>query len=140
MATLLEFPTAMDQEDARLLGYPMTRRIVGCAMRVHSTLGPGLLESAYRAALVRELQLEGLHCVAEVPVDMAYKGVSLECGFRADIVVEGKVIVELKTVERILPIHAAQLLTYLKLARMRVGLVINFNTLHLRDGLKRLVH
>jgi GxxExxY protein len=131
--------TAIDQEDMRLLGVPMTRRIVGAAMQVHSTLGPGLLESAYRAALLRELELTGLGALAEIPVGMQYKGVAVDCGFRADIIVEGKVLVELKSVERILPIHTAQLMTYLKLTQLRIGLLLNFGTVHLRDGLKRLV-
>jgi GxxExxY protein len=129
----------MEIEDVRLLGSPISRHIVGCAMRVHRHLGPGLLESTYRAAMLRELELADLRALGEVAIGMNYKGLPIDCGFRADIVVEGKVIVELKAVERILPIHCAQLLTYLKLTGMRVGLLVNFNTVHLRDGLKRVV-
>ena len=123
----------------RLLGTPISHRILGCAMRVHRHLGPGLLESAYRAAMLRELELADLRASGEVAIGMSYRGTPIDCGFRADIVVEGKVIVELKAVDRILPIHCAQLLTYLKLTGMRVGLLLNFNTVHLRDGLKRVV-
>ena len=108
-------------------------------MAVHRQLGPGLLESAYQAAMRRELQLAGLRAVSEVAVGMDYKGVAIEYGFRADLLVEQKLLLELKAVERILPIHHAQLLTYMRLARIRVGLVINFNSIHLRHGLKRLV-
>jgi GxxExxY protein len=134
-----ESTTGIDEEDKRLLGRAMTHRIVGCAMRVHATLGPGLLESAYRAALLRELELAELATLSEVPIGLNYKGVPIDCGFRADLIVERRVILELKSVERILPIHAAQLMTYLKLTRLQVGLIINFGTVHLRHGLKRVV-
>ncbi|HUQ29820.1 MAG TPA: GxxExxY protein [Usitatibacter sp.] len=97
------------------------------------------MESAYRTALLQELSLAGLRALSEVSVGMNYKGVTIDCGYRADILVEQKLLLELKTAERVLPIHHAQLLTYLKLAKLRVGLIINFNSIHLRDGIKRLV-
>ena len=128
-----------DEEDVRLLGTPLTRQVLGCAMAVHQELGPGLLENAFRTALVRELQLAGLHALPEVALGMSYKGVEIDCGYRADILVEQKLRLELKSVERVLPIHQAQLLTYLRVAKLRVGLIINFNAIHLRQGLKRLV-
>jgi GxxExxY protein len=128
-----------NSDDLALLGFPLTRTIIGCAMRVHQRLGPGLLEVIYRQALLHELKTAGLRTLAEVPIDVEYDGIQLGCGFRADMIVESKVILELKAVERILPLHAAQLLTYMKTARLRVGLLINFNAVHLRHGLKRIV-
>ena len=102
-------------------------------------LGPGLLENAYRECLMRELGLARLSFVREVHIPVTYKGVELDCGFRADIVVEDSVVLELKAVERLLPIHDAQLLTYLKLTERRVGLLLNFNSTSLRHGIRRLV-
>ena len=108
-------------------------------MQAHQRLGPGLLEVVYRQALLCELKRAGLAALGEVPIDVQYDGMTLDCGFRADVIVESKVIVELKAVERLLPIHSAQLLTYMKCAHLPVGLLINFNSIHLRDGVKRIV-
>ena len=126
-------------EDDRLLGARLSGRVVECAVAVHRALGPGLLENAYLACLVRELQDAGCSVRSEVTVPLEYKGLELDCGFRADLIVEGKLLIELKAVERLLPIHEAQVLTYLKLTGMRVGLLMNFNTSNLRHGLRRLV-
>ena len=121
-----------------LLYRELTHRIVGCAIEVHRELGPGLLESAYRACLVHELTRVGIDVRAEVPVPVSFRGLELDCGYRADLIVESAVIVELKAVERLLPIHDAQLLTYLKLTNLRVGLLLNFNHTTLKDGFRRL--
>jgi GxxExxY protein len=117
----------------------LTGQIIGSAMEVHRVWGPGLLESAYRECLVRELGTRGLAVKREVAIPVAYKGERLDCGFRADVIVEDSVILELKACERLLPIHEAQLLTYLKLCGIRVGLLINFNSTSLRLGIRRLV-
>ena len=116
-----------------------THEIIGCAIEVHRELGPGLLESAYEMALYHELMLAGRQCNRQVPMPLVYKGERLECGYRADLIVEESVIVEIKAVERLLSIHEAQLISYLRLSGMHTGLLINFNVLQLRDGLKRLV-
>ena len=113
--------------------------IIGCAIEVHRELGPGLLESAYEMALYHELRSAGIQCERQVPMPLVYKGERLECGYRVDLIVEESVIVEIKAVERLLPIHEAQLISYLRLSGMNTGLLINFNVLQLRDGLKRLV-
>ena len=117
----------------------LTRRIIGAAIEVHQHLGPGLLESAYEHALAHELTQSDIPCKRQVQMPVEYKDVRLDCGYIADLVVDDKVIVELKAVEKLLPIHEAQLLTYMKLARKRVGLLINFNVPVLKDGLKRMV-
>jgi GxxExxY protein len=108
-------------------------------MKVHSLLGPGLLESAYQACLAHELRTRGIEVATEVPLPVVYEGQKLEVGYRIDIVVEGKVVVEVKSVEAIHPIHEAQLLSYVRLSGIRVGLLMNFNVLHLKDGIKRMV-
>jgi len=118
---------------------PLTEKVIGAAIDVHRALGPGLLESAYQECLCHELNLIGLAFEREVGLPVLYKGVRLDCGYRIDLVVEGRVIVELKTVERLLPIHEAQLLTYLRLAQVHTGLLLNFNVPALRQGIKRLV-
>jgi len=115
----------------------LTWRIISCAMKVHTALGPGLLESAYLACLVYELRQAGLRVETEVKVPITYAGISLECGFRIDIVVEGLIVVELKCVEAVLPVHEAQLLTYIRLARKPYGLLFNFNVPHLKQGIVR---
>lgn len=107
---------------------------------MHRALGPGLLESAYEECLCRDLELAGMSFIRQAALPVAYKGVALDCGYRMDIVVEDAVIVELKTVEKILPIHEAQLMTYLKLSGKSVGLLLNFNVPVLKDGIKRLVN
>ncbi|HTP84821.1 MAG TPA: GxxExxY protein [Alphaproteobacteria bacterium] len=118
---------------------PLTEKIIGAAIEVHRALGPGLLESAYEVCLCHEFSLAGLQFRRQVPLPVTYKSVTLDCGYRADIVVESTVMLELKTVEAVLPVHKAQLLTYLKLSGLRVGLLINFNVPMLKDGLVRMV-
>jgi GxxExxY protein len=117
----------------------LSQQVIGCALEVHTQLGPGLLESAYEQCLAHELRSAGLNFELQRPLPVAYKGVLLDCGYRLDIVVEDRLIAELKSVDALLPIHEAQLLTYLKLARIPVGLLINFNVVHLRDGIRRKV-
>jgi GxxExxY protein len=115
---------------------PLAQKVIGCAIEVHRTLGPGLLESVYERCLAHEFALNHLRSVWQAPVPIAYKGVHIDCGYRIDCVVEGELLVELKTVERVLPIHYAQVLTYVKLLKVRQGLLINFNSRRLVDGLK----
>jgi GxxExxY protein len=112
--------------------------IIGALIEVHRSLGPGLLESAYETCLCAELALRGLAYERQRPLPVTYKGVLVECGYRLDLVVENQVLIELKTVERFLPIHHAQVVTYLRLAKLPVGLLVNFNTEYLRNGLRRL--
>jgi GxxExxY protein len=118
----------------------IAREIVDSAIKVHSALGPGLLESAYERCLEHELSLRGLECKAQVPFPVRYKGTSIDVGYRVDLLVSDRVVIELKVVEKLLPIHASQLLTYLRLSRCKLGLVLNFNTVHMRDGIKRVVN
>ncbi len=118
---------------------PLSRAVIGCAIEVHRTLGPGLLESAYRQCLAHELSLAGLPFQMEVPLPVRYKATLLDCGYRLDLVVDNSLIVELKSVEALLPIHHAQLLSYLRLATFPVGLLINFNVTKLQNGIKRFV-
>ena len=115
---------------------PLTREIIGAAIEVHRFFGPGLLESIYEKALTRELQLRQVAVACQQSVPVRYKGKTLE-DFRLDVLVGGKVIVELKTVDALLPVHTAQLLTYLKLTALKRGLLINFNVERLVDGIKR---
>ena len=117
----------------------LTAQIIGAAIEVHRELGPGLLESAYQACLARELSLRGLPFMQEKPLPVEYKGTPVDCGYRLDFLVDSKVIVELKAVDALAPVHEAQLLTYLKLTGCRVGLLINFYVPVLKDGIKRLV-
>lgn len=116
-----------------------TRVIIGCAIEVHRHLGPGLLESAYRECLTHELRSRDLMVEREVPLPVAYKQIRLEAGYRMDLVVERSVVVELKAVDTLLPVHQAQLLTYLRFSGKLIGLLINFNVPSLRLGIKRLV-
>jgi GxxExxY protein len=118
----------------------ITGQIVDAAMKVHTVLGPGLLESAYQKCLVYELRKRGLRVAEEVPLPVVYESVMMDVGYRYDMLVEDVVIVEVKSVESLAPIHQAQLLTYLKLSGKKVGLLINFNVVHLRDGIKRMVN
>jgi GxxExxY protein len=118
----------------------ITGIIVNSAMTVHSALGPGLLESAYQACLAQELRSRGLEVAAQVPQPLVYKGQKLEVGYRIDLAVEGRGVVEVKSVDAIHPIHQDQLLSYMRLSGLSVGLLINFNVLHLRDGIKRMVN
>jgi GxxExxY protein len=117
----------------------ITQAVIGAAMEVHRTLGPGLLESAYQNCLCRELELRGMIFERERPLPLEYKGVHCECGYRLDLLVAGKVVVEVKSVEALAPIHEAQLLTYLRLGGWNVGLLINFNVPVLKDGVRRKV-
>jgi GxxExxY protein len=113
--------------------------IVGAALEVHKQVGPGLLESAYDACLCRELTLRGIPHERQVPLPLNYHGISLDCGYRLDLVVGERVVVEVKSVAKVLPIHRAQVMTYLKLLKLRLGLIINFNVLALRQGVYRIV-
>ena len=117
----------------------LTRAVISAAIEVHRALGPGLLESAYQACLCHELELYNLSFRQQVELPVVYKDVKLDCGYRIDFVVEEKVVLELKAIEGILPVHQAQLLTYLRLSGLRVGLLINFNVPVLKDGIRRRV-
>jgi GxxExxY protein len=118
---------------------PLTERIIGLAIEVHRALGPGLLESAYEECLCFELSEAGIPYARQVPLPIHYKGVRLECGYRLDLVIDRGLIIEIKAVEQLLPIHEAQILTHLRLSRCPVGLLINFNSLVLKDGIRRFV-
>lgn len=118
---------------------PLTEKVIGLAIEVHRHLGPGLLESAYEECLCFELETNGIGHIRQVPLPVTYKNTKLECGYRMDLVVEDKLVIELKTVDRLLPIHEAQLLTYLKLSGLKTGLLLNFNSSVLKDGIRRLV-
>jgi GxxExxY protein len=115
-------------------------KVIQAAIEVHRVLGPGLLESAYEECLCHELGLLGLNYLRQVPLPVNYKGVSLECGYRLDLVVEERVIVELKAVSKLEPIHDAQVLTYLKMTGFKLGLLLNFNVSLMRDGIRRIVN
>lgn len=118
----------------------IARQIVDAAYKIHTTLGPGLLESAYEAILAHELQKRGLRVVRQKPIPVVYDGLHLEIGYRADLIVEDKVIVEIKSVEKLAPVHMKQLLTYLRLADKRLGLLVNFGEALIKNGLKRVVN
>jgi GxxExxY protein len=120
-------------------GGELTYRIIGLAMRVHGRLGPGLLETVYERCLCHELTQAGIPFRRQAPLRVRYDNTVLECGYIADIIVDDQVILELKSVEHVLPLHEAQLLTYLKLTECRIGLLINFNTVSLTDGIRRRV-
>ena len=117
----------------------VSKKVIGCAIEVHRHLGPGLLESSYRKCLCHELELQGISFVAEAAMPIEYKGKPIDCGYRIDLFVDQKLIVELKSVKAVEPIHEAQLLTYMKLSGAPVGLLLNFNVLRLKDGIKRMV-
>ncbi len=117
----------------------LSRRVIGCAIEVHRELGPGLQESSYEQCLAHELQRNGIPFQLQYPQPVKYKNIRLDCGYRIDILVENKLILELKSVAAIKVIHAAQLLTYVKMADVKIGLLINFNTTKLKDGIKRFV-
>ena len=116
-----------------------TASIIGAAIEVHRTIGPGLLESAYEECLAQEMKIRGLNFQRQAPLPVVYKGTALDCGYRLDFVVEKAVVLELKSVGAIAPVHEAQLLTYLKLGGWTVGLLMNFNVPVLRNGIKRVV-
>jgi len=125
-------------EDQKLDG--ITRKIIGAAINVHRALGPGLLESAYETCLAFELQQLGLKLERQNPLPICYRGITLDCGYRLDLVVEDSVIVEIKATEGLLPVHQAQVMSYLRLTGLRVGLLITFNVPVLKRGLKRIVN
>lgn len=126
----------MNREELNLL----TKKIIGCAIEVHKQLGPGLLESAYQECIAYEFDSNGMKYKKEYVIPLNYKGRQIDCSYRIDFLVESEVILELKSIEQILPIHKAQLLTYLKITDKRLGLLINFNVSLLRDGIVRLVN
>ena len=117
----------------------LTSKVIGCAIEVHRSLGPGLLESAYEKCLSFELSANNIRHYVQKELPVKYKGIDLDCDYRIDLLIEDKLIVELKSVEAILPIHEAQLLTYMKLAKISTGLLINFNVSLLKKGIKRFV-
>lgn len=117
----------------------LSGKVIGCAIEVHRQLGPGLLESSYERCLSYELLCAGIQHETQKELPIDYKDIKLDCGYHVDLLVDDKLIVELKAVEKLLPIHEAQILTYMKLASVKTGLLINFNVLKLRDGIKRFV-
>ena len=118
---------------------PLTDRVIGLAIEVHRQLGPGLLESAYEICLCQELSEAGLKFERQKPIGIHYQGTDLDCGFRSDLIVENNLLIEMKAVEKILPVHEAQQLTYMKLSQIDTGLILNFNTEVLKNGIKRMV-
>jgi GxxExxY protein len=124
----------MDERD------PLTHAVIGAAIEVHREMGPGLLESVYQKCMEMELKLRGVECLAQARIPLVYKGIPLEADeLKMDLFFPGKLVVELKAVERLLPVHEAQLITYLRLCKTRVGLLLNFNVPVLKDGMKRMV-
>ncbi len=115
------------------------KTVLDCSFKVHSSLGPGLLESAYEACLFYELRQSGLKVVKQKPLPLVYEDIKLEIGYRVDLLVEDQVIVEIKSVDALADIHMAQILTYLKLSDCRLGLLVNFNVTHLKNGIKRVI-
>ena len=131
----------MNRRDAETQSFnEITEQVIGACIEIHRELGPGLLESAYEECLCCELAQRGIRFERQKPLPVKYKNVSLDCGYRLDLVIEGKIILELKTVEQLLPIHEAQLLTYLKLSGLTLGLLINFNVPVLKSGIKRIAN
>jgi len=117
----------------------VSRKVLGSAIEVHKVLGPGLLENSYRTCLLRQFELDGSAAALEVPIEVVYKDVQIPTAYRADLIVENTVLVELKAVERLLPVHEAQILTYLKHTGLSLGLLLNFNTTRLALGIRRFV-
>ena len=117
----------------------LSNRVIGCALEVHRELGPGLLESTYEQCLAHEFKLNGIRFRLQHPLKVEYKGMHLDCGYRVDLLIDDKLIIELKSVEQIKGIHEAQLLTYMKLAGVKTGLLMNFNVMRLKSGIKRFV-
>jgi GxxExxY protein len=130
----------VEQKDQKIGKYfgDGSELVIGALVEVHRALGPGLLESVYEACFCHELRLRGLAFERQRPVGIVYKGSIVECGYRIDVLVEGRIIVELKAIERLLPLHTAQILTYMRLSDVSVGLLANFNVTSLRQGLRRL--
>jgi GxxExxY protein len=129
-----------DTKGTKAFVFGVSRAVLGAAIEVHRELGPGLLESVYEMALCRELWIRQLRVERQVPVDVVYKRSELDCQIRIDVLVESSVIVEVKSVEKLASIHRAQLLTYLKLTGHRVGLLLNFNTILLKHGMRRILN
>jgi GxxExxY protein len=127
----------MNHRDAE--GAELTGEVIGAAIEVHRALGPGLLESAYEECLCRELSLRHTPFIRQLPLPVEYKGVKLDCAYRIDLLVASSIVVEIKAVSALEPIHAAQLLTYMKLGRWSLGLLINFNVPVLRNGIRRMI-
>jgi GxxExxY protein len=117
----------------------LSQKVIGCAIEVHRVLGPGLLESTYEHCLARELSLNNIEFITQHPLPVEYKGVRIDCGYRVDVLIANEIILELKTVQELMPIHEAQLLTYMRLAGMKQGFLINFNVRRLKDGLKSFI-
>jgi GxxExxY protein len=118
----------------------ITNMVIGAAMKIHSAIGPGVLESVYRKCLQHELHKAGLAVQSELKLPVHYDGLVLESGYRLDLLVQDRVVIELKYVDALLPIHKAQLLTYLRLANKPLGLLLNFNVVHMRDGIRRILN
>jgi GxxExxY protein len=125
---------AMQYDDKAL-----TERVIGLAIKVHREIGPGLLESVYEECLCHELAAANMAFKRQQAIPVIYDSIKMECGFRADLIVSDRVLVEIKSVDRFAPIHEAQLLTYLRLSKLRIGLILNFNSVRLVDGIKRMV-
>jgi GxxExxY protein len=117
----------------------LSEAVIGACIEVHRTIGPGLLESAYEQCLCRELSLRGIPFVCQLNLPVSYKGMLLDCGYKVDLLVDQRLVIELKSVEKLLPIHDAQLLTYMRLGGWQIGLLINFNVPVLKDGIRRRV-
>jgi GxxExxY protein len=117
----------------------LTGQIIGLAMEIHSAIGPGLLESVYKECLYYKLMKSGLQIEKEKPIPFIFESVRMDCGFRLDLLVENKVVIEIKSIDVVHPIHLAQVLTYLKTGNYKLGLLMNFNVLHMRDGIKRII-
>ena len=117
----------------------LTYKIIGCAFKVHSTLGPGLLESTYEHCLAQELAMKGILFERQIGLPLIYENIRIDAGYRLDLMVENKVILELKSVDQIAPVHKAQLLTYMKLSGKRIGILINFNVADLKEGICRMI-
>jgi len=131
----------MEQGTRRALSAAdLSHEIINAALKVHSILGPGLLESAYEACLLYELQRAGFKVAAQVPLPLVYESVKLDLGYRIDLLVEDTVLVELKAIEEIAPVHKAQLLSYLRLSKKSLGLLINFDVTHLKEGIHRVLN
>ena len=117
----------------------LSNKVIGCAIEVHRFLGPGLLESTYEQCLAHELKINGINFRLQHPIPVVYKGIRLDCGYRVDVLVEDEIILELKSVEKLAGIHEAQLLSYMKIADVRQGFLIDFNVKRLKDGLKSFI-
>jgi GxxExxY protein len=115
------------------------KTLLDCSFRVHTALGPGLLESAYEACMYYELVQSGLHVEKQIPLPLVYQEVKLDAGYRVDLLIENKVVVEIKSIDALADIHMAQILTYMKLSGCKLGLLVNFNVRHLKDGIKRVI-